>query len=124
MHKRFTGFTKKSRAKYTYNFTEGILHITDLSEAAQTEDDEHYYMSVTNDIENVLHDIHKETQGDLSLRCIVYRDTLGMWDGIKANNAGTLDEPRYTKDFYPIQAKTLPEALEHVKNILKNCVKS
>ena len=36
--------------------------------------------SVTNDIENVLEDIRAEL-GDLSGFAVVYRDSMGRWDG-------------------------------------------
>ena len=61
------------RSEYEYGIDGNILYITDLNGMK----------SVTNDIENVLADITPEVyQGKL----IMYKDSQGIWDGIRYEN--------------------------------------
>lgn len=62
-----------SRAEYDYAIEGNILWIEDLNGMK----------SVTNDIENVLVDIAKNE--DIVNKKIMYKDSEGIWDGIKAN---------------------------------------
>ncbi|GAA4461804.1 hypothetical protein GCM10023189_37710 [Nibrella saemangeumensis] len=70
--------TQKSpfRADYTYTVTDNIIAIVDLDLGNR---------SVTNDIENVLADIRAEI-GDLAGYAVIYRDSMGRWDGVRLVN--------------------------------------
>lgn len=61
------------RADYTYNVTGSVIAIIDLDQGSK---------SVTNDMENVLDDIRAEV-GDLSGYAVIYRDSMGRWDGVR-----------------------------------------
>ena len=58
---------------------ENLIAIVDLDQGSK---------SVTNDIDNVVADIKDEIDGDLSGYAIIYRDSLGVWDGIKLSETG------------------------------------
>lgn len=70
---------KPFRADYTYTVEGGVIAITDLDLGNK---------SVTNDIENVLEDIRAEL-GDLAGYSVIYRDSMGRWDGVRLVN-GTI----------------------------------
>jgi len=61
------------RADYTYTVEGSIIAIIDLDQGSK---------SVTNDIENVLDDIRAEI-GDLAGYAVIYRDSMGRWDGVR-----------------------------------------
>jgi hypothetical protein len=61
------------RADYTYTVESSVIAITDLDRGSK---------SVTNDIENVLDDIRAEI-GDLAGYAVIYRDSMGRWDGVR-----------------------------------------
>jgi hypothetical protein len=61
------------RADYTYTVEGSVIAIIDLDQGSK---------SVTNDIENVLDDIRAKL-GDLSGYSVIYRDSMGRWDGIR-----------------------------------------
>jgi hypothetical protein len=61
------------RADYTYTVEGGVIAIIDLDQGSK---------SLTNDIENVLDDIQAEL-GDLSGYAVIYRDSMGWWDGVR-----------------------------------------
>ncbi len=61
------------RADYTYTIEGNIIAIVDLDQGSK---------SVTNDMENVLADIQAEL-GDLAGYMVIYRDSLGCWDGVR-----------------------------------------
>lgn len=67
---------KPFRAGYTYTVEGTVIAITDLDLGNK---------SVTNDIENVLKDIRAEL-GDLAGYSVIYRDSLGRWDGVRLVN--------------------------------------
>ena len=69
MKNRFQG----PRADYTYTIEGSVIAIVDLDQGSK---------SVTNDMENVLDDIQAEI-GDLSGYAVIYRDSLGRWDGVR-----------------------------------------
>jgi hypothetical protein len=62
------------KADYTYTIENGIVKITDLNLGN---------VSVTNDAENVITEIQKET--NIKGLKIVYRDSEGNWDEIIPN---------------------------------------
>lgn len=62
-----------SRADYNYTVDGNIIAIVDLDLGSR---------SVTNDIENVLADIRAEL-GGLAGYSVIYRDSLGRWDGVR-----------------------------------------
>lgn len=61
------------RADYTYSVEGSVIAIVDLDQGSK---------SVTNDMENVLADIWAEL-GDLSGYAVIYRDSMGRWDGVR-----------------------------------------
>lgn len=61
------------RADYTYTVEGSVIAIVDLDQGSK---------SVTNDMENVLNDIRGEI-GDLAGYAVIYRDSMGRWDGIR-----------------------------------------
>lgn len=61
------------RADYTYTIEGNIISIVDLDLGSK---------SVTNDMENVLDDIRTEI-GDLAGYAVIYRDSMGRWDGVR-----------------------------------------
>lgn len=67
------------RANYTYSVEDNIIAIIDLDLGNK---------SVTNDIDNVIDDIRTEL-GGLSGYCVIYRDSMGRWDGVRLVN-GTI----------------------------------
>ena len=69
MKNRFEG----PRANYTYTIEGSVIAIIDLDQGSK---------SVTNDMENVLDDIRAEI-GDLGGYSVIYRDSLGRWDGVR-----------------------------------------
>lgn len=61
------------RADYTYTVEGSVIAIVDLDQGSK---------SVTNDIEHVLDDIRAEL-GDLAGYAVIYRDSMGRWDGVR-----------------------------------------
>lgn len=77
----------KAKAAYEYDFDNDVLFITDLSDLKPLS------MTVTNDIENVLHDIaafekRQSVDFHLSNFKIMYRDSDGTIDGVEVDNDG------------------------------------
>jgi hypothetical protein len=70
------------RADYEYTVDEdaAIIAIVDLDLGNK---------SVTNDMENVLDDI-KLKLGTLSGFSVIYKDSLGRWDGVRLDEKGTV----------------------------------
>lgn len=79
------------KSDYTYKVTENIISIIDLDKGG---------LSVTNDIENIIQDL-RNIIGDLSGYAIIYRDSMGIWDGIRIEgetiNFYSLNETEYEK---------------------------
>lgn len=65
------------RADYTYTVEGTVIAIVDLDQGSK---------SVTNDMENVLADIRADL-GDLGGYGVVYRDSLGRWDGVRLDGS-------------------------------------
>lgn len=63
-------------ADYTYTIDGNTIAIVDLDLGNR---------SVTNDIDYVLEEIRVEL-GDLSGYCVIYRDSMGRWDGVRLVN--------------------------------------
>ena len=72
------------RADYTYTVEGNVIAIVDLDLGSK---------SVTNDIENVLDDIRADI-GDLAGYAVIYRDSMGCWDGVRLVGS--------TVEFYPL----------------------
>lgn len=64
------------RADYTYTVEDNIIAIIDLDLGNK---------SVTNDIDYVLDNIRAEL-GDLAGFSVIYRDSMGRWDGVRLLN--------------------------------------
>jgi hypothetical protein len=64
------------QADFTYAISPDVIAITDLDLGNR---------SVTNDIENVLRKIEYWHQGSIAAFRIMYRDSLGVWDGQRAS---------------------------------------
>lgn len=63
-------------ADYTYTVEGNVIAIVDLDLGNR---------SVTNDIEYILNDIRSE-MGDLAGYSVIYRDSIGRWDGVRLVN--------------------------------------
>jgi hypothetical protein len=61
------------RADYTYTVEGSVIAIVDLDQGSK---------SLTNDMDNVLADIGAEL-GDLAGYAVIYRDSMGRWDGVR-----------------------------------------
>ncbi len=61
------------RADYTYTVTGSVIAIIDLDQGSK---------SVTNDMEQVLDEIQAEI-GSLAGYSVIYRDSMGRWDGVR-----------------------------------------
>ena len=61
------------RADYSYTVEGSVIAIIDLDQGSK---------SVTNDMDNVLDDIRAEL-GDLAGYAVIYRDSMGRWDGVR-----------------------------------------
>src|SRR5215831_6593545 len=61
------------QADFRYSMSPDVIAITDLDLGKK---------SVTNDIENVLRKIEYWHQGSIATFRIMYRDSLGVWDGV------------------------------------------
>lgn len=86
MTNRFSG----PRADYTYTIEGSVIAIIDLDLGRK---------SVTNDMDNVLADIRTEL-GDLAGYAVIYRDSMGRWDGVRLIGSSV--------EFYPLN-ETDPE---------------
>ena len=62
------------QADFTYSMSPDVIAITDLDLGNK---------SVTNDIENVLRKIEYWHQASIAAFRIMYRDSLGIWDGVQ-----------------------------------------
>ena len=85
-----------NRAKYSWGIdkdTQGSPPILWIKDEGTHE------RSVTNDIDNILEDIRRETGEDLNRYVIIYRDSMSIWDGItlKGSSVGfySLNEKEY-----------------------------
>ncbi len=67
---------KPFRVDYTYTVEGNVIAIIDFDLGNK---------SVTNDIENVLEDIRVEL-GNLAGYSVIYRDSMGRWDGVRLIN--------------------------------------
>lgn len=61
------------RADYTYTVEGSVVAIIDLDQGSK---------SLTNDMENVLDEIQAEL-GSLAGYSVIYRDSMGRWDGVR-----------------------------------------
>ena len=86
-------------AKYTVKVINNTVVITDLDNGSA---------SVTNDIINVIDDIHA-THTDLTQKKVIYRDSDKVFDGVAVNANGRFDH------FYAICETDLNKALAKVE---------
>jgi hypothetical protein len=63
-----------TQADFTYSISGNVISIVDLNLGNR---------SVTNDVENVLRKIEYYHQGSIARFDIMYRDSDGLWDGIR-----------------------------------------
>jgi hypothetical protein len=77
-----------------------LLLITDLDQGR----------SVTNDAENVIADLARTY--DLTARRVIYRDTMGVWDGLAVNRG------KFT-GFVAIDARTRDDAVQRARAMTK-----
>jgi hypothetical protein len=93
-----------NRSMYDWGVRGSVLYITD----------EGGYKSVTNDIENVLDDISAEISlQDMSKMKIMYRDSMGIWDGINVTLSGSKISG---VAFFPLTEKDFTKALNKINN--------
>jgi hypothetical protein len=64
----------ETQADFTYSMAGNVISIVDLDQGNR---------SVTNDVENVLRKIEHYHQGSIAGFRIMYRDSMGFWDGIQ-----------------------------------------
>jgi hypothetical protein len=64
----------ETQADFTYSMSGNVISIVDLDQGNR---------SVTNDVENVLRKIDHYHQGSIAGFHIMYRDSMGFWDGIQ-----------------------------------------
>lgn len=88
---------KPFRADYTYTIEGNVIAIVDLDLGSK---------SVTNDIENVLEDIRAEL-GDLAGFAVIYRDSMGRWDGVRLKNGSAYFYSLNESDQQQAQARLL-----------------
>ena len=109
----------KLKSDYTSRFIGGVLVIEDLNLGR---------MSVTNNIENILEEISIELNDGFTQNTkIIYRDSDGMWDGIKIESASytystrqNISNVSYVISFIPIQTIDLQTALKFINNGKRN----
>ena len=71
-------------ADFTYSFSDNVISIVDLEHGTPTHLPEHIgNRSVTNDISYVLRQVEQFHQGPIDSYKIMYRDSCGVWDGIR-----------------------------------------
>jgi hypothetical protein len=87
--------TPLPEAEFSYTVDQGILKIVDLSLGAN---------SVTNDAENVLRKIEQRHPGLITDYRIMYRDSLGIWDGMEVR-------------FFPIRERDEQAAERRLKQL-------
>ena len=88
-------------AEYSVKVINNTVVITDLDQDGT---------SVTNDIINVIDDIHA-THTDLTEKKVIYRDSDKVFDGIAVNTKRQFDY------FYPISETDLKKALAKVEKV-------
>jgi len=70
------------RSDYTYTVRGNVIAIIDLNRGSR---------SVTTDIENILDDIRRALDRDLSGYAVIYRDSMGNWDGVRIDDKGLVE---------------------------------
>lgn len=87
-------------ASYSVELINGVICIIDLDQGGK---------SVTNDIDNVLVRIQRDDKLDIFIHPIIYRDSMGVWDGVN------VDRVHHTTNFFAIGTKNQTEALRLLK---------
>jgi len=88
---------------YDWKITGNVLHIVDLNIGGK---------SVTNDITNVINEITETVGNKIRTLDIIYRDSEGIWDGVKPVwGVGTCVEA----DFYYIGEINLERAKQNIR---------
>lgn len=94
-----------NRSEYDWGIRGEILYITDKGGMK----------SVTNDVENVLGDISKVIGfEDMKKMKIMYRDSMGIWDGIRPAINGTGVK---SVSFFPLTERDFDRAFEKLNNL-------
>ena len=88
-----------SKSNYHYFFNRGVLCIIDENRGN---------MSVTNCIEDVVHEICENEGIDKSSLLVIYKDSDGIWDG--------WDDSK--QSFILINQKNIDDAIDKIKKIL------
>lgn len=79
-----------ARSSYSHDLTGEKLRIIDLNQGG---------MSVTNDMENVLKEIHLLHKVDLTDKKIIYLDSEKEVSSVSARNTGSFERPDYEVTF-------------------------
>jgi hypothetical protein len=74
--------------------------------------------SLTNDMTEVLADLHQDEGLPIWDMVIIYRDSTGIWDGVQLLERGS-----YKHQFYPIQLANKYQAYTEARNLNKVCLK-
>jgi hypothetical protein len=74
----------ETQADFTYSMSENVISIVDLDQGNR---------SVTNDVKNVLRKIEHFHQGSIAGFRIMYRDSMGFFDGIQWDGRSALVFP-------------------------------
>jgi hypothetical protein len=99
-----------NRSQYDWGITPDgkVLYITD----------EGGLKSVTNDLENVLRDIADEMSVEMLRNTrIMYRDSMGIWDGVTIEFCSDQEQIIHGIHFFPITEKEFEPAKEKLMNI-------
>jgi hypothetical protein len=89
-----------AKATYSYKVQNDFIIITDQDCGG---------MSVTNDIENVIKEIEQAENIDACNYHIIYRDSMGLWDGFDA----------YSQEFISLCELNEENAINHFNKLLK-----
>lgn len=88
------------RSDYNYTIEDNIIAIVDLDKGNR---------SVTNDIDKVVQDL-RNTLGDLAGYAIIYKDSMGIWDGVRIEN-GIIH-------IYPLQEQDQEKAAQRLLHLI------
>ncbi|MBG8555101.1 hypothetical protein [Hymenobacter guriensis] len=91
-------------ASFTYEFSDdNILQIIDQDQGK----------TVTNDIDYVLSEISREENRPLAGCTVIYRDSMGFWDGVALTASGQFS------NFYSVRETDVEKALQKVRGTIR-----
>ena len=97
------------RSKYKWGtFEPNGLWLEDLNQGK----------SLTNDMAEVLQELHEDEGLPIWEMVIIYRDSMGIWDGVQLFEPGSIKH-----QFYPIGLANPHEARTEARNLNKTCLK-